>query len=120
MDPIREDLRELKRDLKEELKGLRSDIAGLSTKLENHAAEDTDRESRTVAELGKAATELGVMRSKLNSIELAIDDRQKFIRGWVAGLLALAVAATVGFVIRSSIDVQIARPMPPPAQAVRP
>lgn len=111
MDPIREDLRELKRDLREDVKGVREAVESLVTKFTEHTLEDADREARV-------ATELGTMRTKLNTLDTEVGERNRFIRNWVFGLLAVAIAATVGFLVRSAIDAQV-RPAAPASSAPR-
>jgi len=110
MDPIREDLRELKRELRDDLKGIRESVESLSGKLSEHALEDADRQAIV-------ATELGTMRTQLDTLDTQTGDRHRFVRGWVAGLLAVAIAATIGFLLRSAIDVQVARPNTPTVAA---
>lgn len=97
MDPIREDLKELRRDIREALGGLQESVHGLGEKLSTHALEDADRE-------GKVSAELGIMSSRLSLLSAASDDRHKFFRGWVAGIVAVAIAAGVGFLFRSAIE----------------
>jgi hypothetical protein len=113
MDPIREDLRELKRDLREDMKGVREAVESLAGKFTEHTLEDADREA-------KVATELGKMRTKLDTLDGEVGERSRFIRNWVFGLIAVAIAATVGFVVRSAIDVQVGRPASPAPQASQP
>jgi hypothetical protein len=107
MDPIREDLRELKRDLKEDLRSIKSDVQGLVRKLDDHIQEDADAQ-------GRIAGDLGVFREKLSTLSNDFGDRSKFVRNWVFGLIAVAIAATVGFLFRSAIDAQV-KPATPAA-----
>ena len=83
-------------------------VRGVGESLNTHALEDADRE-------GKWAGEIGIMRTELTSLKVDSQDRQKFIRGWIAGLIAVSLAAGIGFLFRSAIDVQIARPVQSPA-----
>jgi len=103
MDPIREDLRELKRDLREDMKGVRDAVESLTGKFTEHTLDDADRDARV-------ATELGKMRTKLDTLDGEVGERSRFVRNWVFGLVAVAIAATVGFLVRNAIDVQVARP----------
>lgn len=95
-DITKEDLRELRTDLRAGIDSLREEFRGLGDKLVKHALEDADREGRTIADLG-------TMRTKLESLTESVNDRYKFNRGWIMGLLALAVSAVAGFIVRSSL-----------------
>jgi len=99
MDPVREDLKEIRRDLKDGMVALQETIHGLGNKLSEHALEDADRE-------GKVMSEIGVMKTQLKNLTTVSDDRQKFMRGWIAGLLAVALATSVGFLFRTAIENQ--------------
>lgn len=117
MDPIREDLKELRADFKVGIDSLQRAVRDLGEKLSEHALEDADRE-------GKLTGEIGIMRTKIESIADVAEDRQRFIRGWIGGLIAVAVTAGGGFLLRSAIDVKVAQPvqniwqpMPPAAAA---
>lgn len=113
MDPIREDLRELKRDIKGGIEALQEAVQGLGEKLAMHALEDADRE-------GKVSAELGIMRAELRSLTTDSQDRQKFMRGWLGGLVAVAITAGVGYLFRSAIDGQsVVRPSPTLAAPVK-
>jgi len=112
MDPVREDLKDLRRDLKEGMEGLQGLMRAFGDKLSAHALEDADRE-------GRVASELGVMRSKLDSLTTVSEDRQRFMRGWLAGIIAVAVAAGVGFLFRSALENQ-SRSTPAPSGIVKP
>lgn len=98
------ELSELKQDINRNFENLRSDIKDLIAKIDKHVGEDAEFQ-------GTVAAELGIVRNKLEGV----DDRNKFVRNWIAGLLAMAVAAVVGFVIRNSIQVEVARPVTLPA-----
>lgn len=110
MDPIREDLRELKRDLREDVKGVREAVESLVTKFTEHTLEDADREARV-------ATELGKMRTQLDTLDEETGERSRFLRNWTFGLIAIAIAATVGFLVRSAIDSQVKPASPAPASS---
>jgi hypothetical protein len=109
MDPVREDLREIRSDLKAGISALQESVKQLGDKLSSHALEDADRE-------GKVTAELGMVRSKLEVLASQTDDRQRFLRGWIGGLVAIFLAAGVGFIIRNAIDSQIYRAPVPEAQ----
>lgn len=112
MELTREDLRELRDDFREGVESVREEIRGLGEKLTKHAEEDASRETKT-------AVELSAVRTKLDSLAGDVVDRNRFVRGWIAGLLALAVAAAVGFLVRSAIQtqVEVARPVQLPQRA---
>lgn len=99
MDPVREDLKELRRDVKDGMAALQEALQGLGEKLSKHALEDSEREGKTVGELG-------VMKTQLMTLASASEDRQKFVRGWIAGLAAVAIAAGIGFLFRAAIENQ--------------
>jgi hypothetical protein len=92
----KEDFRELRKDLRDGIVSLREGLDDLGEKLSQHALEDADRE-------GRAAAEIGAMRVRIDNLSESVTDRHKFVRGWIGGLLALAVSATVGFLLRSSL-----------------
>jgi hypothetical protein len=102
----KEDFREFTREVREGQEGIREEIRGIVSALNAHSIEDAERE-------GKAGRELSSMRAKLESLSEASSDRHRFMRGWIGGLIALAVAAGMGFLFRSAVEVQIARPSPP-------
>jgi len=110
----KEDFRELARELREGQEGIREEIRGLGTQLSTHALEDATRE-------GKTAAELSTVRAKLESLSDSSDDRHRFMRGWLGGLLTVAIAAGIGFLFRSAIAVQTSSPpqSPPAAPAAR-
>lgn len=85
----REDLRDLKDSI-----GKRFDT--LEEKLDEHVKDDQ-----------KVATQVAVIENKIG----ALTSSSRFIVNWAFGLLAIAIAGAVGFLFRSSIDVQVARPV---------
>jgi hypothetical protein len=103
----KEDFRDLARELREGQEGIRTEIRSLGSALNAHALEDAERE-------GKSGRELSTVRAKLESLADSSDDRHRFLRGWLGGLVAVAVAAGLGFLFRSAIDVQISRPSSQP------
>lgn len=84
--------------------GIRSDFSELKGELSNHFTEDAQHQ-------GRVSMEIGVVKEKLNSLTENVADRQKFLRNWIAGLIAVAIAGVVGFLIRNAIDVQVAKPV---------
>ena len=103
----KEDFRELAREVREGREGILAEIRSLGSALNAHALEDAERE-------GKSGRELSAMRAKLESLADSSDDRHRFLRGWLGGLVAVAVAAGLGFLFRSAIDVQNSRPTSQP------
>lgn len=83
--------------------GLRSDFSELKGELSTHFTEDAQHQ-------GRVSMEIGVVKEKLNALTENVSDRQRFLRNWIAGLIAVAIAGAIGFLIRSAIDVQVAKP----------
>lgn len=100
----KEDLKELRENLNEGLGRVRSDIKELGGKLEKHALEDAERE-------GVVTGEISNVRTRLESLTESVTDRQKFLRSFIAGLVAVAIAAAGGFLIRNAIQVEVAKPI---------
>lgn len=92
----KEDFRHFARELREGQESIREEIRSLGTQLSTHALEDATRE-------GKTAAELSTVRAKLQSLADSSDDRHRFVRGWLGGLLAAALAAAIGFLFRSAL-----------------
>lgn len=97
------ELEKLNDKLEQGFGGLRSDFSELRGDLANHFTEDAQQ-------AGRVSLELGVVKEKLSTLTENVADRQKFLRNWIAGLIAVAIAGAVGFLIRSAIDVQVAKP----------
>lgn len=84
--------------------GIRSDFSELKGSMATHFTEDAQHQ-------GRVSMEMGVVKEKLSALSENVADRQKFLRNWIAGLIAVALAGAVGFLIRNAIDVQVAKPM---------
>jgi hypothetical protein len=99
----KEDFRELARELREGQEGIRQEIRSLGTALNAHALEDSTRE-------GHALSNLSTMRTKIEALTISADDRHRFTRGWIGGLLAVAVAACLGFLFKTAIAIERSTP----------
>ena len=98
----REDIRDLKESI-----GKRFD--SLEEKIGDHIKDDQ-----------KVALQVAVIDNKVGSLS----GGSKVLIQWALGLVAVAIAGAVGFLFRSSIDVQVARPvqqyLPQPQQQAHP
>lgn len=104
----RGDLREMRRDLLKAVDEIKSTQREMTKSLEDHFKEDSERNTDTQISL-----------SGLNQRVESLTSSRKAMAQWVLGLVAMAVAAVVGFVVRSAIEVQVARPvqqLQPPTQ----